>query len=409
MTKTLLQINVVANSGSTGRIVEELGKLVMRNGWKSIVAYGRWACQSHSELIRIGDFHDVLWHGFKSLAFDQHGLGSARATRQFLHKVSIIKPDIIHLHNIHGYYINYPILFNFLAESGIPVIWTLHDCWAITGHCVHFQDIGCQKWENGCTHCPNIATGNYPKSIFLDNSHSNYLNKKRWFTSLSNLTIVPVCNWLDDIVSRSYLSEFNRKVIVNGIDLNLFRPYNSREKIDARLGTYGKFLCLAVASNWNNTKGLQDMFALRKLLPNEIVILMVGLTKKQIKHLPNNIIGLEKTESIEQLVELYNAADVYINPTYQDTLPTVNIEAIACGTPVISYNTGGCADIIGKGTGYIIQPGNVGELYNSIWKILQDGKKHYAKNCRYWAESKFNKEERFQDYMNLYESLSKSK
>lgn len=408
MTKILLQINVVANSGSTGRIAEELGVMALENGWRSIVAYGRWACQSRSELMRIGNRPGILWHGFKSVLFDSHGLGSVGATRKFVHEVAMMKPDIIHLHNIHGYYINYPILFDFLAKSHIPVVWTLHDCWSVTGHCAHFQDIGCQKWERGCERCPGIVTGNYPKS-FLDNSRSNYQNKKRWFTSLPNLTIVPVCNWLDEIISRSYLSGFNRRVIVNGIDLRVFRPCDCREKIDARFGTHGKPICLAVASNWNRTKGLYDMFALRESLSSKAVIFMVGLNRKQIKHLPAGIIGIEKTENINSLVELYNAADVYVNPTYQDTFPTVNIEAIACGVPVVTYNTGGCADIIDESTGYVVPTGRVNELCDRIRKVLQDGKKHYTANCRTRAEHHFNKVDRYKDYMDLYERLFESK
>ena len=404
--KILFQINVVANSGSTGHIAEELGRLVIAKGWKSYIAYGRWACQSQSELIRIGNSMGIFNHALKSFLSDRHGLGSTRATRKLISKIQEVKPDIIHLHNIHGYYLNYKILFNFLSTAGIPVIWTLHDCWSMTGHCVHFQNIGCNKWKSICFHCPNKH--DYPKSLFWDNSRGNYIKKKHLFCSVDNLIIVPVCKWLDTIVESSFLKDLKRKIVINGIDLNVFYPQDCKEKVDVSLSINGRYMILAVATVWSRTKGLDDIFTLRQYLSEEYVIVLVGLTPKQMKGLPEGIIGIERTENIAQLVELYSATDVFVNPTYQDTLPTVNIEALACGTPVVTYNTGGSADIVDANTGLVVTRGDIKGLLASILIVIKRGNSFYKKACRSRVEKYFNKHERYKEYLYLYNQLLQS-
>lgn len=404
--KKLLQINVVANSGSTGRIAEQLGNLVQENGWKSFIAYGRWANYSNSELIHIGKKIDNLIHFSYSFLLDNHGLGSNQATRKLIQKIADISPDIIHLHNIHGYYVNYEILFQYLSTLDIPIVWTLHDCWTFTGHCVHFQNINCNKWKVECHNCPQIHE--YPKSLFWDNSRNNYIKKKKAFTSIHNLTIVPVCEWLNKLLDQSFLKKCKRQVILNGIDLNIFYPRDSRKKIEDMFNLRGKFICLAVANRWNQSKGLDDIIYIREKLPENIVIIMVGVTHKQIKNLPPGIIGLKNTEDQEQLCSIYSASDVFINPTYQDTLPTVNIESLACGTPVITYNTGGCSDIVDINTGYVISQGDKDNLYKYIMKMEQTGKIVYSTNCVVKAQKCFNAQVKYQEYMQLYNELLKN-
>lgn len=284
--KTLFQINVVANSGSTGHIAEELGRLVIASGWKSYIAYGRWACPSQSMLIRVGTRFDLFVHGLKSMLFDRHGFGSRRATLHLISKIEKIKPDIIHLHNLHGYYLNCEVLFDYLSTAKIPVVWTLHDCWSFTGHCVHFQNIGCEKWKTGCFACPNIR--DYPKALGCDNSRMNYIEKKRLFTSVERMMIVPVCNWLSDMLSKSYLSQIKRQTIVNGIDLEMFTPKGNRDVIKSNLGVGTRYMILAVATVWGITKGFDDLIYLNSLLPDKSVIVVVGVTTKQIKKLPGN-------------------------------------------------------------------------------------------------------------------------
>lgn len=401
--KTLFQINVVANSGSTGHIAEELGKLVMSSGWKSYIAYGRWACPSQSELIRVGTKMDTIWHAGLSYFFDRHGFGSKKATRNLIAQIEKIKPDIIHLHNVHGYYLNCKLLFEYLSVVKIPVVWTLHDCWSITGHCVHFQNIGCQKWQSLCNHCPNRH--DYPKSLLLDNSQRNYQDKKRLFTSVNNLVIVSVCNWLDHIVDRSFLNSLSRKIIINGIDVERFTPSKNQNEIRSNLGIGSRFMLLGVATVWSSTKGFGDIYELRKLLPKPDVIVLIGLTKKQIKNLPSGIIGIERTEDVAHLVRYYSEADVFINPTYQDTLPTVNIEALACGTPVVTYDTGGSADIVNSDTGFVIERGDVYSFLEAINTVKKRGKSVYINQCRDRAVKHFDQSDRYKDYLELYNQL----
>ena len=402
----LFQINVVANSGSTGKIAEQIGLLAIANGWDCHMAYGRWNYNSSLNLYKIGSKTDVYLHGLKSILFDKHALGSKMATQALIEEIQKVKPDIIHLHNIHGYYLNLPLLCDFLAAYGKPVVMTLHDCWTVTGHCVHFQDINCDKWKTGCYSCPNLK--GYPKSLFIDNSRNNWNIKRKAFQKiLPLLTIVPVCNWLGDIVSHSYLKEATRKVIVNGIDLEFFKPTDNVSEIRSNYQINNKFIILAVSNGWNSTKGLEDILWLRDKLSDEYVVVMVGVSPKQKKDLPQGIIGICKTENVKQLAELYSMADIFLNPTYQDTLPTVSIEALACGTPVISYDTGGSADIVDENVGILIERGNKNALLSSIKEIKSRGKLAYQKSCRVKALNIFNNQKCFADYLKLYKELLK--
>ena len=400
---TLFQINAVCNSGSTGRIAEDIGKLVQKNGWQSYIAFGRWSNSSSSVLYKIGNRVDLLMHVLYTRLFDKHGFASKRSTRELVKVIERVRPDIIHLHNIHGYYLNMEVLFDYLSSSGIPVVWTLHDCWAMTGHCVHFQDIGCEKWLKGCSNCPNKH--GYPASLLKDRSKKNYLQKKELFTSARNLTVVSVCHWLDGVVGQSFLSSAKREVIVNGIDLDIFTPRVHREEMRVQMGLNSRFMILAVATGWNKTKGLDDILRLRELLSHQEVLVVVGLTKRQIKNLPSGIIGIEKTENVHRLADLYSMADVLINPTYQDTLPTVNMESLACGTPVVAYDTGGCKDIVDRDTGYIVERGDLNSMLVSITRIRHKGKSHYEAACRQRAVDCFDRAERYLDYLKLYDRL----
>lgn len=403
----LFQINVVANSGSTGKIAEQVGLLARNNGWDCYMAYGRWAYNSSLKLYKIGSKKDIYLHGLKSILFDKHAFGSKKATRLLINEIQQIKPDIIHIHNIHGYYLNLPLLCDFLSEYGKPIVMTLHDCWTVTGHCVHFQDINCDKWQNGCHHCSNLK--GYPKSLFIDNSQNNWNIKKKCFLKiLPLLTIVPVCNWLGDIVSQSYLKEASRMVIVNGIDLNVFQPVQDASFIRAKYLLDNKFVILAVSNGWNSTKGYEDILWLRDKLSDEYVFIMVGVNPKQKNNLPKGIVGICRTENVSQLVELYSTADVFLNPTYQDTLPTVSIETLACGTPIIGYDTGGSSDIIDENVGILIERGNKEQLLHAIQQMKTIGKQYYQTKCREKALFKFDNQKCYQNYLDLYNDLLKS-
>lgn len=392
--KVLLQINVTANWGSTGKIAEDIGKLAIENGWESWIAYGRGNPLSASNLIRIGSDWDMKVHALKSRIQDNHGLSSKITTKRFIKQIEEIKPDIIHLHNIHGYYLNYPILFEYLKKWGGPVIWTLHDIWPITGHCAYFGIEECTKWKTGCNNCPRLDT--YPKSIFFDNSENNYNLKKEIFTSLSNITLIPVSNWLSDLLAQSFLRNIPKQTIHNGVDVSVFKPYEEGN------GNY----IIGVASIWEDRKGLTDFHKLRKILPADIGILLVGLSEDQIQNLPSGIKGIERTTSKEKLASLYSSAIALVNPTYEDNFPTVNIEALASGTPVITYNTGGSSEAIDSNTGFVVKKGDIAGLANSIVNLYNLDLISRKKMCRERAIELFASDKKYTEYIELYKLLT---
>lgn len=386
----LLQINVTANWGSTGKIAEQIGLCAMANGWESYIAYGRMMNPSKSKLIKIGSQQDVYEHYIEGRYFDNEGLASRRATKNFIKLIDEIKPDIIQLHNIHDHYFNYRIFFEYLNQTDIKVVWTFHDCWAFTGSCFHFVHYNCLKWQKECDEC-------IQRSRFMDKSRKNYFLKKRLFTSCKNLTIVPCSNWMGDLVKQSFLKNKRIKVIHNGVDLNVFKFISGIKHDNA------KFRVIAVSNIWTPYKGLNDILKLRDLLSSDFDIIMVGLTEKQINELPLGVHGILRTQNIHELVKLYNEANVLINPTYVDTFPTVNLEAIACGTPVITYRTGGSPESVDEKTGVVIEQGNVDALAEAIRQIKRTPLLYT--DCRLRAEMYFDKDKCFREYIDLYESL----
>lgn len=402
---TLLQINVASNYGSTGKIVEQLGLLAKISGWNSYVAHGaRYINPTKLSTIQVeSKLGERIHGGWYSLLQDKHGLGSICATQNLIRKIKVINPDIIHLHNIHGYFINYKILFEFLSNTSIPVIWTLHDCWPMTGHCSHFDLIKCERWKTQCYSCP--LKNEYPKSLFLDRSRENYILKKELFTSLgSRLTLVPVSNWLEDIVRQSFFKDAQICTIHNGIDLAIFMPH-STEDVVKKYQLQGKAVLLGVAAPWTQRKGFNDFFNLRKLLPSRYAIIMVGLSSKQIAELPEGIIGIERTQNVNELAQLYSVADAFINTTYEDNYPTVNLEAIACGTPVITYRTGGSPESVTPQTGRVVEQGNIEQLVQAIHELEKTDREQIRQKCRDYAVEHFDKQKCFQKYIELYNNI----
>lgn len=400
----LLQINVVANWGSTGRIAEEIGQVAMANGWKSYIAYGRRGTpQSKSQLIRIGTNWNILWHGFQSRLFDNHGRASKKATRKLINRIQEIKPDIIHLHNIHGYYVNYEILCEYLAKTDIPVVWTFHDCWTFTGHCAHFSYVKCNQWLDGCLKCTQKRT--YPSSYLLCKASDNYQTKKKVFTSIPHLTIVPVSNWLGNLVKQSFWGKYPIYRIYNGVNTQVFKP---KEQVDFRktIGVTKRYMLIGVATTWTSTKGLKDYYALREFLPeDEYAIVLIGLDKKQILDLPKGIKGVLRTNSVNELVSYYSAADIVLNLSYQETFGLTTVEGLACGTPGIAYNLTASPELISEETGFIVEPGDIMGVAHAVRIITTNGKQYYSAACRLRAEQCFNKAECWKEYVNLYQKL----
>ena len=398
----LLQLNTTVNSGSTGRIAEDIGRVLIENGHESYIAYGRGTRPSKSNLIKIGNNLDLYWHGFLTATFDRHGFGSRRATRNLISQIKELNPDIIGLHNLHGYYLNIRILFSSLAILDKPIVWTHHDCWAFTGHCTFYDSIDCKKWVTHCFQCPK--TNKYPRSYLMDNSKLNYRHKKELFNLPNQVHIVTPSQWLAKELSISFLQDFPISVIYNGIDLDAFNTDIDQELISQyNLENYK--VVLGVASVWDERKGLTEFIALSRQLSNDYKIVLVGLTPQQIDKLPENIQGIPRTESLAELRSLYASADVFCNPTFQDNFPTVNIEALACGTPIVTYNTGGSPEAIDASTGIVVNKGNIRALKEAIEKICSKGKLNNSKLCRKRAQDYFDKKDRYNDYLNLYKQL----
>ena len=398
----LLQINATVNTGSTGRIAEEIGQRAKAAGYDSYIAYGRATRESQSHVIKIGSKWDMRWHGLKSVLFDAHGFASKKATRQLVQKIDEINPDIILFHNLHGYYMNIEILLTYLREKNIPIFWTLHDCWPFTGHCSYFDAVNCEKWKSHCEHCPNQK--GYPKSMFIDRSKSNFDKKKALLTALPNVTFIPVCRWMADIVENSFMKGRPWQVIYNGTNIEVFTPKSGEamEKIRSKYGITGRHVILGVASTWDRRKGLADFEWLNGQLPADYQIVLVGLSEKQIKALSEGIIGIPRTENVEELAALYSLADVFVNPTYVDNFPTTNIEALACGTPVTTYNTGGSPEAIDEHTGIVVPKGDKEALKDSVIEVVSHKDKFSAEVCRRRAVENFNKDDRFDDYIQLF-------
>jgi glycosyltransferase involved in cell wall biosynthesis len=391
----LLQINTTVNSGSTGRIAEDIGQVMLDHGHQSVIAYGRGDRPSQSQLIKIGGQADIWLHGAKTLLLDRHGFGSRRATQRLISQIEQVNPDIIGLHNVHGYYLHIEEIFTFLARSRKPMVWTFHDCWPFTGHCTHYENVGCEKWKSGCYDCPK--TDKYPQSLGLDASKQNYFDKKRIFNLPDNLTIVAPCKWMEEQISHSFLNRFPVNVIYNGIDTDIFSlgdESNPKEKK----------IVLGVASSWQISKGLNDFFQVASLLPEDkFEVVLIGLNQLQLAKLPSNIKGILRTESIHELASWYSRASVFVNPTYLDNFPTTNIEALACGTPVVTYRTGGSPEAINEKTGIVVEKGDVQGLVSAILKITRKSKKDISISCRNRAVALFHKKDRYLDYLALYE------
>ena len=388
----LLQLNATANRGSTGKIAEAIGLAAKRRGWESYVAYGRHAAHSQSELIRVGDLLNPYVHYLQSRLFDREGLASGAATSRLIWLIDKLAPDIVQLHNIHDHWLNYRLLFEYLnSNPRIQVVWTFHDCWPFTGHCFHFVQVGCVKWKTACANCPLSKV--YPKSM-IDRSRRTFELKCELFSSCRNLTIVACSQWMADMVRSSFLGDRPVEVLYNGVDISQFHPMGVRSHT-------GGFNVLAVSDVWNREKGLDDICALRCFLPSDFNITVVGLTAEQIRSMPPGISAIGHTDSVAELIQLYSGADVLVNASYADTFPTVNLEALACGTPVVTYATGGSPEAVDDRTGAVVTCGDVRGMAEAV-KSMRDNplSRH---DCRSRAVENFNRDTCFEKYIDLYD------
>lgn len=399
----VLQISIEVNNNSVGRIAEQIGEEVLANNGQSYITYARSYNPSSSVVIKIGSKIDLYYHALCTRIFDTHCLHSKKATKKLIETIDQIKPDIVHLHHIHGYFLNMEILFKYLRKYQYPVVWTFHDCWSFTGHCAYFDSINCMKWKNQCYDCELKKT--YPASYFLDRSTQNFNLKKELFTSINNITIVPVSDWLANFTKMSFFKDKPIEIIKNGIDLNLF-TLKKKLVLPEILKQEKRQIILGVASTWETRKGLNEFLRLNDCIDqSKFIIVLVGLTLKQVKHLPKTIIGLQRTKNVEELASLYNKALVFVNPTLSDTYPTTNLEAIACGTPVITYNTGGSIEAITQDTGFVVNQYDVNAVNCRIVEINQKTKEYYQEKCINFAKKNFDKSVQFKKYISLYNKI----
>ena len=398
---TLLQINVTANWGSHGRIAEGIADVAIVQAWDSYIAYGRYHNDSHSRLIKIGSREDQYLHGAKSLFLDHHGLGSRHATQRLIGQIKELRPDIIHLHNIHGYYLNYPLLFEYLSEQTAPVVWTLHDAWPITGHCAFPDIIGCKRWQVGCYDCP-LKGREYPRSIY-DNSRKNQQIKQKYFTAVDNLHIVTVSKWLEGVLRQSILKDCDIRCIYNGIDIETFSPSKVMQKANK------DFYILGVASVWENRKGLEVFGKLRRILPENYKITLVGVKQLQGMMLPSGIEYIRRTDSVSQLVEIYRKTDVFVNPSKAESFGMTNVEAMACGKPSVVFDTTACPEIITEQTGSVVPINDIQNMAVEIqrWCELRrtTSSDVISFQCRQRAKQLFSQKQTYQAYVDFYDSL----
>lgn len=387
------------HAGGAASIACDIALAVNNTGGASVINYGRLGIEEHGvEIRRIDNNVDIYYHVMISRLLDIHGNGSYIATRRAIEELDRFKPDLINLHIIHGYYLNYECLFEYIKNNKLPVVWTFHDCWAFTGHCATFDDAGCEKWKYQCGDCPK--KGFYPKSLLIDNSKNNYIRKKNVFTSVDNLTIVTPSEWLASKVRESFLNKYPVKVINNGIDLDVFTHLPGRFKEKHNL--IGKKMVLGVAATWSESKGYYDFLKLSSILPDDYVIVLVGLSDEQLNSIPRNILGIRRTTDRNELIEAYSAADVFVDPTRSDNFPTVILEALACGTPVVTYDTGGCPEEIDNTCGRVVAQGDIPGLCQSVIDLINMG--DISNQCINRAQL-FDKKDKCLEYMHLFNSM----
>lgn len=382
--------------GSTGNIMLQIAELAREKGIDTYTFSGPKTNASNPDNHAIiGSNFSYLTHRLLANITGLPECFSIIPTLKLIKKLKKIKPDIIHLHNMHGWYINLPILFKYIKKNHIRTVWTLHDCWALTGNCAHFDLIGCDRWKTECKNCSQIKE--YPQTLF-DNSKWMHKLKKKWFTGVKDLTIVTPSKWSANLVTQSFLKEYPVKVINNGINLSVFKPTPSdfRKKHNIE----DKFVLLGVSAVWTYKKGLDVFIELSKLLDNRFQIVLVGTTDAVDKQLPNNIISIHKTQNQVELAEIYTASDLFVNPTREEVLGLVNIEALACGTPVLTFDTGGAPECINEECGFTVKRDDISSLHQSIIDYSSCEKiafeKCYNKACE------FDKNKKFKEYIDLY-------
>ena len=396
----VLQINTVCGVLSTGRICTDLAEVLESQGHECRIAYGRMDLPEKYKkyALKIGNCFSLKTDAVFTKLFDNAGFNSKRATKKFIEEIKTYAPDIIHLHNLHGAYVNIKVLFKFLKNYQKPIVWTLHDCWTYTGHCAHFTLIGCEKWKEQCCNCG--ATRSYPKSYFLDRSRRNHKLKKKIFTSLEDIFIITPSKWLADVTKESFLGKYKVIPIPNGVDLNVFKPTYGNFR--SKYGLENKKIILGVASSWYESKGINEFVALSKSLGDMYKVVMVGVDDKLASELPPEILTISRTHNVHELAEIYTAADVFFNPSRQETMGLTTVEAMACGTPVVTSNYTAVPEVVTENSGIVCESLDIETVKTAILKVLESN----FPNTRADAE-RYEKTAQYYMYLEVYKSLLK--
>ena len=401
----IVQINMI-HYGSTGKIMMQIAETARNRGDEVLTFSTRTYSKVKTNEPQISQGHKLFGSKFSAFLhsllgkiFAKNGFYSRCATKRLVRKIKKYNPDIIHLHNIHNFCINLPILFNYIKRKNIKTVWTLHDCWAFTGHCAYFDMANCDKWKTGCHNCLHYT--DYPK-VYKDNTKWLYKKKKELFTGIRDLTIVTPSNWLARLVEQSYLKNYPVKVINNGIDLSVFKPTHSDFR--QRFNLQDKFVLLGVAFGWDKRKGLDVFVELAKRLDSNVFkIVLVGVNAETATNLPDNIIAINRTNNQTELAEIYSMADLFVNPTREEVFGMVNAESLACGTPILTFKTGGSPEVIDATCGSVVEKDDIDSLEQEILRIY---KKHpYTKDACITRSKLFDKNDKFSEYVNLYLEL----
>lgn len=400
----IASINMVPH-GSTGKIMLQSAKVARDRGHEAIT-YSTEPYHVHGKPNRFtapdhrtwGSFRENMIHYYLGSTFGRNGCYTKRGTQKLVKELEAFCPDVLHLHNLHSFCIHMPTLFHYIKTHKVRTVWTLHDCWSFTGHCPHFDLIGCDKWKTGCHHCPQLS--GYPKSR-IDNSKKMYQLKKQWFTGVDNMTLVTPSAWLANLTRESFLKDYPVKVIANGIDLSVFQPTESDFRV--KYNCQDKKLLLGVSFGWSHRKGLDVFLELAKRLDDSYRIVLVGTNDALDAQLPENVISIHRTHDQQELAQIYTAADLLINPTREDTFPTVNLEALACGTPVLTFRTGGSPETIDETCGAVVDRNDVDGMQQQVIDICTH-KPYSPESCIARAKC-FDKQDRFGQYVTLYEEL----
>ncbi|MDD6039888.1 MAG: glycosyltransferase [Clostridia bacterium] len=396
----IFQLNTFCGVKSTGRIAGEIAKLVQADGGECRIGYGVPGISDDSQrfALRIGTPAGRKVHAALRKLFDAEGYGSLMATVRLISEMERFQPDLIQLHNVHGCYLHLPTLFRYFQKKDLPIVWTLHDCWPFTGHCAYFDYAGCERWKTQCHHCPQQKS--YPVCIGLDGSKRNHRMKRKFFSMPRRMTFVAPCEWMAGRVKDSKLAKYPVKVIVNGVNLKVFHPVQSDVRI--RYGLQNKRLCLSVASEWDQRKGLPFLLEAAQRMGESYTFVVIGLSDEQLASLPSNMLGIRHTADTEELAAWYTAADCLVNPTLEDNMPMVNLEALACGTPVVVFETGGCPEVVDRSCGMVVPKGDLQALCAAVETAANGAFK--PQNCIARAQQ-FDCEQTFQNYLALYKEL----